>query len=482
MDLVGQAVFGQHGPSGFGWSASPSEPSRPASEPFSAPAPSSHTWQPTALKERSLDRRGGAISDGATSGGATSDGVTIPHGRGAVIARSKDFHTTHPAPTTHTHNADAQPTGAGAGFERIVARPDGAAGGLTALLGGAWEAWWEEDGDGHGEDGVDGDEVDGQWRGVDAATQVPDPDGAVELRLMEPKQGQHIVCGGPGCAIPLEFAVEGQLMAQAGASAFALLKINRQEAARFEDASHLATSLVDLAISWHVLELHVTVKRAGGPDVQLADARSFRVVHMLSLSHRGAVSFGSRGGCRLMQQGNALSLACVVRPLGWTAESGWEGEEALVFPVPPGAGGEYSSAGMYASAAAAAEHFDLGRIEALAIWQCMDRYATKHLLLQPAAAPAPRASRWAVMASNGNTDYAFYLPIVALIWSKVMGYRPLVLLVGRQWREPASDSRQAAVLRALLQVGTDVKVHVIASDDSLNTAAVAQVSPLASLP
>ena len=29
--------------------------------------------------------------------------------------------------------------------------------------------------------------------------------------------------------------------------------------------------------------------------------------------------------------------------------------------------------------------------------------------------------KWAVISSNGNADYAFYLPIVVLAWQKVVG-------------------------------------------------------------
>jgi len=52
---------------------------------------------------------------------------------------------------------------------------------------------------------------------------------------------------------------------------------NRQEAARFEDARYVATDMVDLAASWHMLELHVTVREESKPHVLLAQAISFRV-------------------------------------------------------------------------------------------------------------------------------------------------------------------------------------------------------------
>jgi hypothetical protein len=86
-------------------------------------------------------------------------------------------------------------------------------------------------------------------------------------------------------------------------------------------------------------------------------------------------------------------------------------------------------------AAQAAELFDLGRIEALQIWHCFDRYITlqaaRAAALAAAPAPQPPASRWAVIAADGTADYSFYLPIVAYIWLKVMGYSPLVMLVGQ---------------------------------------------------
>ena len=101
--------------------------------------------------------------------------------------------------------------------------------------------------------------------------------------------------------------------------------------------------------------------------------------------------------------------------------------------------------GLYAASVAVAELFDLGHIEALQIWQCFDAYVSRQRArgggggdkrLRPPplmqALPLPPhtqsgaklagkagVSRWAVMASNANTDYAFYLPLVALVWSKV---------------------------------------------------------------
>jgi hypothetical protein len=59
-----------------------------------------------------------------------------------------------------------------------------------------------------------------------------------------------------------------------------------------------------------------------------------------------------------------------------------------------------------------------------------------------------------------------------------MGYRPLVLLVGADWRSPPPGSRHEVVVRALRQLGDKVKVEVIASDEEFNTAAVAQIGRL----
>jgi hypothetical protein len=59
-----------------------------------------------------------------------------------------------------------------------------------------------------------------------------------------------------------------------------------------------------------------------------------------------------------------------------------------------------------------------------------------------------------------------------------MGYSPLVLLVGADWRSPPPGSRHEVVVGALRQLGDKVKVEVIASDEEFNTAAVAQIGRL----
>ena len=55
-----------------------------------------------------------------------------------------------------------------------------------------------------------------------------------------------------------------------GGKAKAVLKINREEAATFENVrGRVATSITPVAVSWHMLELHVTVTRPRQPQVQV---------------------------------------------------------------------------------------------------------------------------------------------------------------------------------------------------------------------
>jgi len=56
------------------------------------------------------------------------------------------------------------------------------------------------------------------------------------------------------------------------------------------------------------------------------------------------------------------------------------------------------------------------------------------------------------MAANDNADYAFYLPIVAYIWQRVMRYSALVLLVGDVWLSPPPHSRLAVPPSSLVGV------------------------------
>lgn len=76
-------------------------------------------------------------------------------------------------------------------------------------------------------------------------------------------------------------------------------------------------------------------------------------------------------------------------------------------------------------------------------------------LLLPIATVASLAAR--------RVRYAFYLPIVAMTWRHAAGYRPLVLLVGTQWRRPAAGSRLAVVLDALAAADARVQVPVFPS-------------------
>jgi len=45
--------------------------------------------------------------------------------------------------------------------------------------------------------------------------------------------------------------------------------------------------------------------------------------------------------------------------------------------------------------------------------------------------------RYVVNASDINTNYLFFLPIINVIWHKYMGYAPVVVLVGEQEQVPA---------------------------------------------
>ena len=255
----------------------------------------------------------------------------------------------------------------------------------------------------------------------------------------------------------------------------------------------MRTSIVDLAASWHVLEIVITIVPAdpGSAAIQLADARMVRAVHVLSAPSRGAVSFGARGGCRCLEQplptpspagpGTGWVAACVVRAPGWEGAGDEAGQAAgsvsqLNLPLVPGArahgeGAEDASA-VYGSAMQVAEIFDLGRIEALQIWQAFDAYIAGR-----ADAPVP-VRRWAVISANGNADYAFYLPVVAYVWQRIIGYTPLVLLIGTVWQDPPPDSRHAVVLRTLTRLAPDIKLRVVPCADDVNTAAAAQVARL----
>ena len=57
----------------------------------------------------------------------------------------------------------------------------------------------------------------------------------------------------------------------------------------------------------------------------------------------------------------------------------------------------------------------------------------KHLLHIPSPSLTPHPT---YDPPDGTADYAFYLPIVAYIWQQVVGYKPLVLLVGDVWLRP----------------------------------------------
>jgi hypothetical protein len=354
----------------------------------------------------------------------------------------------------------------------------------SMMLGGGWDRWWDD---------WTGD----LWRGSDKmATGAVISDGedgnGVQLRIMEPMQGQHIVCNRPACAVPLEFAVRGSEV-ERGGEVSAVLNVNHQEAARFEDARYVSTNIVDLATSWHTLEFRISVRLPGGSVVELADARMIRIVHLLTSPQRGAVSFGTRGGCRCLHGGGIgggggmqaeskvhvdrastqsrqespgaghvshetllpLMVSCIHRPSGIaydTLEEGGEEEELVQFAVHGGSvqADDAVSKRLYEVAEDVAHRYDLGRIEALQIWNSFDTYVSRRLgsmgtgassfasaseeaFASSALGGAP-ARRWAVISANGNADYAFYLPIVAYIWGHVVGYNPLVLLVGEAWQ------------------------------------------------
>uniref|UniRef100_A0A7S0F622 Nucleotide-diphospho-sugar transferase domain-containing protein n=1 Tax=Hanusia phi TaxID=3032 RepID=A0A7S0F622_9CRYP len=120
-------------------------------------------------------------------------------------------------------------------------------------------------------------------------------------------------------------------------------------------------------------------------------------------------------------------------------------------------------------------------MEMLQVYQGIDSFLFLRLRLKlnamrPLVAPAAYRKRWAVMSTDSNAEYAFLLPLAALVWDKVMRFQPLLLLVGSSWEQPLPESRQQVVLEMLRKM--KFRVQVIASSSSINTAAVAQVGRL----
>ena len=506
-----QAIFGQHGPQAFGWQALAPTPSVVASTTSqrtnTRPSPP-HSASATHATTSSLGPGSRGRADEHDEHGAGAHRAQAGREASAPPARQAPDRPSAPPQARPARAAEPSPATWPADPMRTPASTSAGGGGDDGadtwrashsgqpLLQGGWDAWWE---------GIDADAGgDGAlWRGTDTPANGAQHagDGAL-LRIARPRQGEHLVCGGPGCGIPLEFFVEGHAVgAGAGSPAAhcnASLKINGRQAASFADAREVGTRLVDLPFGWHMLQIDASVSparrapRQTQSTVELVDARSFRVVHVLTAEERGGVSFGQRGGCRLTvplraHQGPRI-VSCAVRPFGWTADQGWEEEEAVEIEVCE------EAECLYEAAVQVAEVLQLGRIEALQIWQCFDWYSSKLRGRGAAAAPSTSPSarppqqqsleawrgrrRWAVIAANSNSDYAFYLPIVAHIWERVVGYMPLVLLVGTAWRSPPPGSRHEVVVRALEQLGDKVKVQMIASDEDFNTAAVAQMSRL----
>lgn len=475
-----QGVFGLHGPAAFGWSASSCSESAPAGGARVLSEAASPAPRDQGVRSR---EQGSAGVEGGEASRVRAGNREAGRKARSRVGREQEQ---DPEPPPDLRYPDLESLAHGAASPRVPAstRPghtgglgssDGQAG--SELGGGAWEEWWE----GGEEEGMDGDDGD-LWRGslTSASGAVTaSADGAVRLQLLRPLQGEHVACGGPGCSVPLVFAVEGKALDAGRASASATVSINQRQAATFDDARSVTTGMVDLAPSWHILELHVSVQEEGrrGSQTALADARSFRVVHLLSSPQRGAVSFGTRGGCRLAESVPGLMAAlCAVRPLGWSPEDSYDSEQLVSFPLDQTLPG-----GIHDVAVLVAEAFELGRIEALQIWQCFDRHMTLLAVrrgLTASLLPPPPPSRWAVMAADGTADYSFYLPIVAYIWQKVVGYNPLVMLVGQVWQHPPEGSPHAVVKRHLEQLAPGIKVQVIASDDSFNSAALAQVGRL----
>ncbi|EKX35487.1 hypothetical protein GUITHDRAFT_118301 [Guillardia theta CCMP2712] len=293
--------------------------------------------------------------------------------------------------------------------------------------------------------------------------------GELEVRIVHPQQGQHVVCDSPQCVVELELQVKGR-KGNKREQAAAVLMINGQQAAELQVAEEATkTRVVDLSIGWHTIEVHA---RAGG--MVAAHAASFRLVYLLVNSYSGEISFGGRGKARVVDREETKEV--VVECLLVHEDGGERVEEHVDFALSSRSPSSLSSA-----AAQVAELFELGRIEMLQVYQGIDsflflRERLKLDAMRPLVPPKPYRKRWAVMSADSNSEYAFILPLAALVWDKLMRFQPLVLLIGKSWEQPLPESRQEVVLDMLRKM--KFRVEVVPSSSSINTAAIAQVGRL----
>ena len=61
----------------------------------------------------------------------------------------------------------------------------------------------------------------------------------------------------------------------------------------------------------------------------------------------------------------------------------------------------------------------------------------------------PSSTFWSVISSDASPTYAFPLPFVAHAWSKIVGARPLVVLVGSEFSRHARSSWISVLLSQL---------------------------------
>jgi hypothetical protein len=71
---------------------------------------------------------------------------------------------------------------------------------------------------------------------------------------------------------------------------------------------------------------------------------------------------------------------------------------------------------------------------------------------------------WAVLSCNNDPMYAFSIPIVALAWSKIVRARPLVLLIGAEFRIDFARTSQNSWIPLFLQTLQDFSIESVVLD------------------
>jgi hypothetical protein len=90
-----------------------------------------------------------------------------------------------------------------------------------------------------------------------------------------------------------------------------------------------------------------------------------------------------------------------------------------------------------------------------------------------------QGSFWVILACNDDPMYAFSLPIVALAWSKVVHARPLVLLIGSEFRLDASRSSRNSWIPLFLQTLQEFSIESVVLDTgNFSSKHYAQISRL----